>query len=169
MAYTAIPEITDTTATAANLNAYIRDNQRAIKAPPSAHYEPNEGADYSTSSTSFVNVDTVGAGTDFTLSITTTGGAVMIGAVLPTNGARGWFDVSVDGTRIANNTNGGLCQIVTGAPLGVFNRIVTGLSAGLHTFILQWRVSTVGPIVLYAGAGTANFDMHCQFFVREIS
>lgn len=169
MAFTTVPTITDIVATANFGNTYIRDNQLALKDPPSANYEANEAADYSTSSTTYGNVDTVGAGTDFTLTITTTGGDVMVGAVLTTNGTRGWFDVSIDGTRIANNTLGGLVQIATGQRQASFNRIITGLAAGSHTFILQWKISTVGTLTLYAGAATANFDNHPQFFVREIS
>jgi hypothetical protein len=168
MAYTTIPAFTDIPATAANLNTYIRDNQRAIKDPPSANYEANEGADYSTTSTTYANVDPIG--TDFTLQITTTGGDVVIGAILPTNGNRGFFDVSVDGTRIANNTAGGLCLVGPNSlSLGAFTRIITGLSAASHTFILQWKSESGANVILYAGAATANRDMHPQFWVRELS
>jgi hypothetical protein len=169
MAYTTIPTFTDVPATAANLNTYSRDNQRAIKDPPSANYEANEGADYSTSSTTYGNVDPIG--TDFTLQITTTGGDVVISAILHCNGNAGYFDVSVDGTRIANNNSGGLCRILPNAGnLGMFTRIITGLSAASHTFILMWRADSAGsPVILYAGAGTANRDVHPQFWVRELS
>jgi len=66
MAYTAIPSLSDTVLSAATFNAYIRDNQLALKDPPSANYESNEVADYTTVSTTFADVDT-----DFNLSITT--------------------------------------------------------------------------------------------------
>lgn len=168
MAYIAPPTYSDTTATAANANTYIRDNQLALKDPPSTNYEANESADYSTTSTTYGNVDPIG--TDFTLSITTTGGDVMIAAILPTNGNSGLFDVSVDGTRIANNTLGGLCRVGPNQlSLGSFTRIITGLSAGSHTFILQWKSLAGASVVLYAGAATANRDLHPQFWVRELS
>lgn len=163
MAYTTVPTFTDTTATAANFNAYIRDNQLALKDPPSQNYESNEGSNYSTSSTTYSNVDL----SDFTLSITTTGGDVMISGVFTTSG-RGYIDVSVDGTRIANDTNGGLVQ-TNGVDVGNFTRVITGLSAGSHTFILMFKSFSGAAYTIYAGAATASYDVHPQFWVRELT
>jgi hypothetical protein len=142
MAYTTVPTFTDTSATAANGNTYIRDNQRALKDPPSQNYESNEGANYTrTGSAAFANVDA-----DFNFSITTTGG-----------------DVIVSFVGVAFATSGG------GIPLQ-FTRLVTGLAAGVHTFNLQWAVEdAVNTITLYAGAGTASYDLHPQFWVRELT
>lgn len=171
MAYTTVPTFTDTSATAANGNTYIRDNQRALKDPPSQNYESNEGTDYSKTLVAWVNVDT-----DFNFSITTTGGDVLLGftgvAIVSGGGLdkRGYFDVSVDGTRIINQTHGGLATIVNTRALVQFTRLVTGLSAGAHTFNLQWALEDgANTITLYAGAGTASYDIHPQFWVRELT
>ena len=51
----------------------MQDNFRALKDPPSADYVLNEGSDYTTTSTSFVDVDA----TNLALSITTKGGDVL--------------------------------------------------------------------------------------------
>jgi hypothetical protein len=173
MAYTTVPTFTDTSATAANGNTYIRDNQRALKDPPSQNYESNEGANYTrTGSAAFANVDA-----DFNFSITTTGGDVIVsfvGVAFATSGGGipliGYFDVSVDGTRIINNANGGLAVFTGAKTLVQFTRLVTGLAAGVHTFNLQWAVEdAVNTITLYAGAGTASYDLHPQFWVRELT
>ncbi len=49
-----------------------------------------------------------------------------------------------------------------------FFKLIQGLSAGVHTFKLQWKVNS-GTATLLAGSGTANGDIHPQFFVREVS
>lgn len=168
MAYTTVPTITDIVATASAGNTYIRDNQRALKDPPSANHEVNEASNYTTSSDTWADIDT----TDLTLSITTTGGAVMIGFVgsFIGGGNTGVVDVAVDSTRIVNQATGGMLFIVTdaGAKVYSFVHIIEGLSAGVHTFALQWRRLS-GTITLYAGAATANYDVHPQFWARELT
>src|SRR3712207_4948156 len=85
--------------TATNLNEQLRDNLEFLKAPPNNAYLLNEAANYTTTSTSFVEVD--GAGSELTLSLTTAGGDVLIvfnGVVA--NSAAGstvYFDVLIDG------------------------------------------------------------------------
>ncbi len=158
---------------ASDLNAQLRDNLSALKNPPSAHYTLDETADYQTTSTVFVDVDS--ARLSFTLS--TNGGDVLVhfeGTV--TSGGNGIglaFDVAVDGARL-----GGADGLVTlwtgngGREVAAFTRLVHGLSAGEHTFVLQWRAyNAYSPYipVLYAGAGTTNFDVEPQFWVREVS
>lgn len=157
--------------TSAKWTRELKTNILALKDPPSQNYESNEGANYTKTGGNWANVDT-----DFNLSITTTGGAVLlsfIGNVIaagdPTSIA--YLDVAVDGTRIINQAAAGLAVVVGSASsLISFSRLVTGLSAGAHTFNLQWNVSSgLVTATLYAGAGTANYDVHPQFFVREIS
>jgi hypothetical protein len=172
MAYTTVPTIADTDITASFMNTYVRDNQRAIKDPPSQNYESNEGANYTRTGSGFVNVDT-----DFNFSITTTGGDVLvsfIGNAICTSGGGlpvvGYFDVLVDSTRIINNANAGLAVIQNVMTLCQFSYLVTGLAAGVHTFNLQWSLADgVNTLTLYAGAGTGSYDLHPQFWVREIS
>lgn len=153
--------------TAEDLNHMI-DNIEALKDPPSAEYTANEGSDYTTTSSSFVDVD----GTNFVLGITTAGGDVMAhfhGSLLLTGGATGHFDVVVDGVLHAGD-DGIIVQLAGGSPEVVgFTVLITGLSSGFHTFRLRWKTSSGGTLTLFAGAGTANRDVHPQFWVREVS
>lgn len=160
---------------ASDLNTHLRDNLNEIKDPPTDHYEPNELTDYSTTSASFVNVD----GTNLALTITTSGGDVMVafhGYVRPGNNSdQVYFDVELDtvGNRIGGDD--GIIAAMRAASGGTptripisFVRLITGLAAGSHTFKLQWKVSG-GTGELYAGAGTSGADLHPQFWVREVS
>jgi hypothetical protein len=161
--------------TAARLNSEIKDNLLALKNPPTAQHVVNEaGANYSanTGATTFADIDA----TDLALSIVTTGGDVLVhfhGTIfIPATGGNGGyakFDVAVDGTR-----NGGDDGYVVSRALVStdkyeivsFTRLITGLSAASHTFKLQWATNCA--VVLYAGFGTTNLDLHPQFWVREI-
>lgn len=154
--------------TASVWNTDLVDNIIALKNPPSAQYTANEAANWTTTSTSFVDVDT----TDLSLAITTTGGDVMIGWCGNVSGANIniHFDVTMDGTRIA--TDDGIVGVfatttVLNAAVS-FVRLVTNVAAGSHTYKLQWKVNS-GTGTLYGGAGTANGDVHPQFWVREVS
>jgi hypothetical protein len=153
-------------ATAAKLQTELGTNQLALKDPPSDNYEPNEGSNYSYAVATYADVDS----TNFSFSLTTTGGGVMLGFVgtILANG-QGFLDVSIDGTRILNSPTAGLLAIASGAlPRSVsFIHLVEGISAGVHTFVLQWIPST--SLTMYAGAGTANYDLHGQFWAREVS
>lgn len=132
-------------------------------------YTTNEVGDYSTTSASFVDVDA----TNLALTITTAGGDVDIwftGTFKSTSALPFFLDVDVDGSPAAGddgiigcrmgslNTNGS-------QPLSFIFR-VAGLSAGSHTFKLQWR-TTGGTLTLHAGAGSTNGDVHTQFGVKE--
>lgn len=148
---------------ASDMNTHIRDNLSALKAPPTDSYVCNEVADYTSSQTSFVDVDA----SNLALTITTTGGDVMIGFHAYTYNPSGvtYFDVDLDGVRIAGDD--GMIATVSGYQTVSFVRLVTNLDAGTHTFKLQWKVSG-GTVTLYAGAGTSTADVHPQFWVREI-
>ena len=160
--------------TATLLNTHLRDNLVALKNPPSDNYELDEVSDYQTSSTSFTAVDS----DNLTLAITTNGGDVMChfhGVVYPGLGAttRVYFNLEVDDVLLV--ANDGICGYETNSADGAndddtisFTRLITGLSAAQHTFRLMWKVSS-GTATLYAGAGTPGWDVHPQFWVREIS
>jgi hypothetical protein len=141
-----------------------------LKAPPTANYVLNQGSDYTTTSSSFVNVD----GTNLSLAITTAGGNVLIGfsGVVGNNtlAAVVYLDVDIDGAgRFAGDD--GIVAIQHSVAGHMYNAsfvvLKTGLVAGLHTFKLQWKVQA-GTGTLYAGAGTAQHDNHAQFWVREV-
>lgn len=138
-------------------------------------YTVNEASDYTTSSTSFVDIDA----TDLNLSLTTTGGDVLLGfygniRVSGSGSPTVYFDVLQDATRIGGDD--GLClAFVTSIDSAVdqyqpvsFTYLITGLSAGTYAFKLQWKVSAAAAI-LYAGAGTSALDIHPQFWAKEIA
>ena len=161
-------QTTGTLITASEWNTQITNNLEALKNPPSDQYVGNEGADWTTTSTSFVDVD----GTDLSLSITTTGGDVLIGFHgNVASGANTFFDVTIDGTAVAGDDGivalQGAGSTAPGRPIG-FTRLVTGVSAAAHTIKLRWKVAS-GTSTLYGGAGTANADLHPQFWAREVS
>lgn len=154
---------------ASTLNTHVRDNLNALKAPPTASYKLNESANYSTTSTSFADIDAA----NLALTITTTGGDVLVvfaGSFSNGGGAAYvYVDFAVDGTRQGLD-DGVLCLYSPSASSmlnGSFAWLVTGLAAGSHTFKLQWK-SSGGTITLYAGAGTASVDLHPKFWVREV-
>jgi hypothetical protein len=155
--------------TAAMLNTHLRDNLEYLKTPPADAYILNESGDYSTTSTSFVNVD----GTKLALTIATAGGDVLVGfsgiASNTSGGGRVYLDVEVDTVRTGGDD--GLVLITSSSASHAQNitflKLVQGLSAGSHTFKLQYKVST-GTGTIYAGAGSSGYDTHSQFFVREL-
>lgn len=115
-------------------------------------------------------------GTNLALTITTTGGDVLVhfhASVMHSASGRICFDVAVDGNRVAGDDGiiGGYVSNSTGGlPMEfmTFTRLVRGLSAGEHTFKLQWKMN--GAFAkLYAGAGTSWGDLHPQFWAREMS
>ena len=162
--------VTGEVLTATDLNTHLRDNLDALKAPPTAHNELDESSNYTTTSVTFVDIDA----TNLSLTIETTGGDVLVGFVgsvmHSTSGAVVLLDLDVDGSRLADDdgflgvrpTNSSTSGNVS------FVYLVTGLSAGSHTFKLQWRV-TGGTATMHNGAGTANADVHPQFWAREVS
>ncbi|MEO1643547.1 MAG: hypothetical protein AAFR67_00055 [Chloroflexota bacterium] len=148
---------------ASDLNTHLRDNMEALKEPPSANYELDETSDYTTTSTTFVDVDS----TNLSLTLDTNGGDVMV-HFHATVGMSSYvlFDVLVDGVRTGGD-DGIVAQGANDTTI-TFTRLITGLPAGSHTFTLQWKVHT-GTGTLYAGAGTFITDLHPQFWAREVS
>lgn len=156
---------------ASDLNTHLRDNLDALKSPPTDHYELNEASDYTTTSTTFVDVD----GTNLSLTITPTSDTVMIGfnGAIANNTATGvvYLDVDINGSRFAGDdgilaiTSTGAGQVLNGS----FVVIATGLTPDTaYTFKLQWKQSG-GTGKMWAGAGSAGADLHPQFWVREVS
>jgi hypothetical protein len=157
------------------MNTHVRDNFNALKAPPTAQYEFNEGADYTTTSTSFVDVDA----TDLALSITTTGGDVLFSftgnLTFAAAGNLVYFDIYDDGAAARLGGDDGIAGLYLtlttaankpGFPFS-FTHIERNVSAGSKTYKLQWKVGA-STITMYAGAGTATADVHGEFFAREV-
>lgn len=161
--------------TASLFNTHLRDQLNALKAPPTDYYNVDEASNYTTTSTSFTDVDA----TDLALSITTTGGdiLVMFSGSYNVNNTIGrlFLEIDLDGSAQATN-DGALAYYgngitnIDGAILPIsFQRWLFGVSAGAHVIKLQWKVSSGHTATLYAGAGTSNADIHPQFSAREVS
>jgi hypothetical protein len=149
--------------TAGDLNTHIRDNLLALKAPPTTYVKLDEASDYTTTSTSFVAIDN----TKLNLSITTTGGDVLI--VFFANIANGTshtqIDIEFDG--VAMGGDNGLIRVSGGSgnyTLASLACIKTSVSAGTHAVRVMWKVPS-GTSTLYAGT---TLDIHPMFWVREV-
>lgn len=87
--------------------------------------------------------------------VTTKGGAVLVGyqaAGYHSGGGRGYFDAAVDGVRLALNGASGSVEWTPGgsgtASAVGFVLLLTGVSAGAHTFSVMWKTSAAGLNVL---------------------
>jgi hypothetical protein len=143
---------------AAQLNEQLRDNLVYLLSRP--HQRIIRDAGYSTTSTSFVDIDS----TNLSITLTLSSGAVLVGlevnAFYDGSGSRPVFDITIDGTRYANAVATGLGGI-TGVSGSFtvhlsFTVLVVGLTVGSHIFRPVWRNSTTGtaslvsPVVFWA-------------------
>lgn len=159
---------------AGDMDTYISDAIDALKNPPSSQTIADT-TDVTTTSTSFEPIG--GVTPRYTATIDTAGGAVLVsfhgnfrhGAA---NG-RVYLDFTIDGTPHAGNDGiiGAQCDTTFGVPgLPIsFVRRVTGLAAGSHTFVMTWKIITAGTATHFTGGGTANGDLHAQFWVAELT
>lgn len=152
---------------AGDMNTHLRDNLEALKDPPQGGTDIDNVSDYSTTSSTFVDVDA----TDFSTTITTHGSDVLVTLCVTVAGATNYafFDIEVDGTRVGAD-DGILkkhCDSTAPDSMTLYYW-VKGLAAGSHTFALQWKAST-GTIKLYGGQGAAGTQLHGQWDVREVS
>lgn len=94
----------------------------------------------STNQTAFVTLSS--------LSVTTLGGAVLVGFYAPvrheTTSSTAYFDFVVNGTRIGLNGNSGSLSfnVINTYSAATMIQLVTSLGAGTHTIALQWRCDT---------------------------
>lgn len=153
--------------TATIMNAHVRDQLTALKTPAYGFTYVDEAADYTTTSTSFVDVDA----TDLAITIVTGGGTLIIGFTGSVYNATAntiiYFDVDIDGTRVGLD-DGLTIWYADNRDSVSFTCLKSGLSAASHVIKLQWKTSG-GTATLYAGAGTATYDVHPFFWVRELA
>jgi hypothetical protein len=173
MPFTTLPTFVAGRFSVDDANTYIRENLEALKAPPTDSYiTAGRSSDYSTTSSSFTDVDD----TDMALTITTTGdGAgnaadVMIGfcgTLYSSSSIRIYLRLVEDG--VALNADDGLCvSEASGVRPVAFMFLRANASIGEHTYKLQYKVSS-GTGVILANAGTSTRDCRSQFWVREMS
>lgn len=153
------------------MNQQVRDNLLYLHSGrPGATVARDNNASYSTSSLNFVNID----GTNLSLTITTTGGKVLVlftGAFSEAGSLalNVYLDIAVDGTRIGAAGAYGLCKASlnnTAQTLSIA-KVVMGLAAGAHTFTVQWMVDS-SVAYLLAGNGVGGQDGIPIFSVEEI-
>jgi hypothetical protein len=133
--------------------------------------ELNEASDYTTASTSFVDIDA----TNLSITLTISTGAVIVGftgsIAHDTTNRKIMFNIyeSVADADVA--ADDGILVITSETALRAnnasFTYLISGLSASEHTFKLRWKTSG-GNATLYAGAGTSGADIHPQFYVYQI-
>ena len=141
---------------ARDMNA-IGENLATLKNPSTAAYLTAEQI-FADTNGDFLDVDS----TNLSLTITTSGGDVMVhfDGVLQRHSGRdtdNCFDIDVDGNR-QGGEDGLMRTRIHGTRINEsFSRLIRNLSAGSHTFKLQWR--NWENVRIYPGA---------QFWVREI-
>jgi hypothetical protein len=134
-------------------NTYLRDNMTHIKNPPNSQYAPvYDNSSLSTASTTFVDISS-----DYSLTIETFGGDLLI--TLSGNAERAYFDIAIDGSRLGGID--GIQKVAVRASLNI-NWIHQGLAPGTHTISAQWRD-------ISAGASALHRNFMPIFNVREFS
>ncbi len=140
--------------------AALRGNLHYLLDPNKARLIHNNGASYTTTSTTFVDIDSA----NLSITLQTHGGPVLVtfaaNAYASNASYRVRFDLSVDGTRYTGMPLGLLqaCNLgndVAAATPIAFAVLVTGLEAGSHTFRPQWCV-TSGSSVSLVSYGSYN-------------
>ena len=139
--------------TAAEMNTYIRDNTEYLKKPaPAVATVSGKSSNYSTTSTSFVKVSS-----DFDLSITTSGEAVLVWFIGVTGDttAGAYWDIWVDGSQVTPGGGFAFTKPQTSQTTLVW--VLTGLSAGAHTIELYWKTNISSyPITLHVDTSGSN-------------
>ncbi len=141
------------------MNAVVENNAVLTAAPPTASYQTASDIDSYTDD--FVDIDS----DNLNLTITTNGGDVLAGFQGAIHrlgdGTTVNIDIEVDGNR-QGAWHTGIISAGIGSsrsPLG-FSYLIRNLSAGRHTFKLQWRSNVRGRGM--------KLKTHSQFWVREI-
>lgn len=155
--------------TAALMNEQLRDNMNFLKDRGQASYRTDEGSDYTTASTTFVDVDA----TNLALSVPgQADGHILVGFSgsweNDTIGKQNYFDIAVDGVREGGED--GIFGVQAHAadlllPAN-FTWLITLGSTATFVIKLQWKVDG-GIATLYAGAATGSRDLHAQFWAHE--
>ena len=155
--------------TSIDLNTYVRDNQNHLKdrLDASASRVVSGATVLTTTANAFVDVDA----TKLSLTLTTHGGDVLLGFTgsVRHSGASSTtsFNVAVDDADyvaddgIIGFKNGSTGDNHRNKPMS-FVMLITGLSAGSHTFALRWKTTK------HNTASMDVADLHPQFWAKEI-
>jgi len=117
----------------------------------------DSSGDHTISGTAFADVDTTHCG----FSITTGARKLMVGwsgSVFPDGTRRVYLDIAIDGTRVANTTEGAFVSSTTANFFAGTITLISGsaLSAGSHTVRLQSRQSAAGGGGTIAGGSAGS-------------
>lgn len=176
--YAPITWATDDVPTATQFNQFLRDDLLYLLNRPSAVVLRDNGGVYTTTSTSFANID----GANLSIALSIAGSAVLLGftgAIYDSANianAQVMLDFTVDGARVGAAGLDGLLPVRTSPnATGIiiencsFGILVTGLSAGSHTFKVQWRrVSASCTPNLISGGGSSPTDSIVGFWAAEV-
>jgi len=113
--------------------------------------------DHAITGTTFADVDTTNCG----FSITTGAHKLMVGwsgSVFPDGTRRLYLDISIDGTRVANTTEGAFVSSTTANFFSGSITLISGsaLTAASHTVRLQARQSAAGGTGVIAGGSAGS-------------
>ncbi|MBN1679581.1 MAG: hypothetical protein JW966_04765 [Anaerolineae bacterium] len=156
--------------TATLFNTHLRDNLNALKSPPSQQILRDNSGNYTTTSTSFVAIDS----TNLKCTITTNGGDVLVWFVGSFSASVAGYDVGLDiridgTTRLGSDFTWGLAEdyeLSTNArPITLGPVIVSGLDAGEHSFEIMWRTASGQTAQLRSDAG----QVPAILVAREVS
>lgn len=126
---------------------FFGNDSYLLNRPVTARIRNNAGA-YSTSSTTFVDIDA----TNLSITLAMSGSAVLLtfsaNTRLSGTDVAPMFDFVIDGVRYATGFTQGMGQMTAisntkPGPINVW-ALVTGLSAASHTFKPQWAVPSAG-------------------------
>ena len=150
----------------------VRDDLLYLLTRPSAAVKRDNGATYTTTSTTFVDID----GTNLTATLSMNGGVALVGFAgvirnLSTDQSA-LLDITYDSVRVGAAGTNGLVRVqpvaTAHAEYITMLALITGLSVGSHTFRPQWRVQAAGTIGLFSGNGTLGEDLIPTFFAIEV-
>src|SRR5690242_16872399 len=119
---------------ATDLNTHLRDNLNYLLSGRARQViKRDNNANYSTTSTSFVDIDA----TNLSITLNLSGSAVLVtftAVADNTGGGLPVLDIDVDGTRYGSAGADGLVQAGGNKSPVTLSVLITGLSAGNHTF-----------------------------------
>lgn len=151
--------LTDDLITSSIWNTDVVDNLLWLKDPTTDVVTLSTAL--TTSSTTFADM------TGLSITITTNGGSVLVGFTgsftNSNSAAANNITLLVDG--VSEGADDGVAVFVD-TDVVSFVWLVEGVSAGSHTFKLQWKVSA-GTATLYAQSSATYFKAKPQFWVRE--
>ncbi|MFN7210461.1 MAG: hypothetical protein ACK4P1_08735 [Aggregatilineales bacterium] len=146
-----------------DLNEQLRDNLSYLHSRPHQRIVRVATADYITTSTTFVDIDS----TNLSITLTVSSGAVMVGfsgVTLVNTGAnvKPAFNFTIDSVPFTSAARGVVCYdqpagaAVFDGPVS-YVALVTDLTVGAHTFRPQWRNIATGTVMLYAVSSPVIF------------